>query len=156
MTDFSRDLKGVALKTTLSRTATAALALLTILPVAKSESVQPSWYFTGGSKKLSAFIDLHSLKRVDDYAIASELLNFEVEQFSEEGVPYLSALALTFFDCVKRQSSMFKLSLYTELWAKGKMLKEIDLKIPWMEPPVGSVVEGIMESVCEGVGIKGV
>ena len=115
MTDFSRDLKGVALKTTLSRTATAALALLTILPVAKSESVQPSWYFTGGSKKLSAFIDLHSLKRVDDYAIASELLNFEVEQFSEEGAPYLSALALTFFDCVKRQSSMFKLSLFTEL-----------------------------------------
>jgi hypothetical protein len=156
MTDFSRDLKGVALKITLSRTAAAALALLTIMPVAQSEPAQASWYFTGGSKKLSAYIDINSVKRVDDYAVVHELLNYEVEQFSEEGVPYLSALALTFFDCVKRQSSMFKLSLYTELWAKGKMLKEIDLKIPWMEPPVGSVVEGIMESVCEGVGIKGV
>ena len=156
MTDFSRDLKGVALKTTLSRTAAAALALLTIMPVAQSEPAQASWYFTGGSKKLSAYIDVNSVKRVDDYAVVHELLNYEVEQFSEEGVPYLSALALTFFDCEKRQSSMFKLSLYAELWAKGEAIKEIALNIPWMEPPVGSVVEGIIGTVCEGAEVKSV
>lgn len=146
----------VVMKKIFSLAASATLALLTILPVAKAEPVQPSWYFTGGSKKLSAFIDINSVKRVDGYAVATELLNFEVEQFSEEGAPYLSALAFTFFDCEKRQSSMFKLSLYPELWAKGEAIKEIDLKIPWTEPPNGSVVEGIIETVCEGVEVKGV
>jgi hypothetical protein len=126
------------------------------MSVAKSEPAQASWHFTGESKKLSAFIDINSAKRVDDYAVATELLNYKVEQFSEAGVPYLSALAFTFFDCTKRQSSMFKLSLYAEPWAKGELIKEIDLKTAWMEVPVGSVVEGIIESVCEGTGIKGV
>ena len=136
------------------RTVALALTCNAAMPVSSTEPDRGSWFFVAGTKKLSAFIDVNSVKRVDDYAVVHKLFNYKIVQFSEEGVPYLSTRSLTFFDCDTRQSSMFKLTLYPELWAGGEVVKEMDLKIPWLDVPSGSVVEGIMESACDGVEVK--